>query len=336
MATYDNIRLEKGLYTTGKSFTGALEALDPSENYKGTALEGLDAFQRQLKRFDIKVGGKNSDSIEKFFRTTESAALFPEYVSRAVHQGFTENDLVSRIVATTTDIDSLDYRSLAVDMTKREDMLKDIMEGTHIPETRVSVKENLVKLRKTGRMLTASYEAIKYQRIDLFTIALRQIGHSIANTQFHNAVTELMNDDGSGQELEPITVESLDALSYSDLINLWASFRSFKLTTLIVGTDVISKLLKMDEFRDSAAGLNFHATGNLITPFGAEIIYFPDLPADKIIALDKSSALERVQAGGIVTDFDKLIDRQLERASVTSTTGFAKIYNDATRFLVMG
>ncbi len=336
MATYDNIRLEKGLYTTGKSFTVALEALDPSENYKGTALEGLDAFQRQLKRFDIKVGGRNSDSIEKFFRTTESAALFPEYVSRAVHQGFTENDLVSRIVATTTDINSLDYRSLAVDTTKREDVLKDIMEGTHIPETRVSVKENLVKLRKTGRMITASYEAIKYQRIDLFTIALRQIGHSIANTQFHNAVSEIMADDGSGQDFEPISVESLDALSYNDLITLWASFRSFKLTTLIVGTDVISKLLKMNEFRDSAAGLNFHATGNLITPFGAEIIYFPDLPADKIIALDKSSALERVQAGGIVTDFDKLIDRQLERASVTSTTGFAKIYNDATKFLLMG
>ena len=32
-----------------------LESLDPSENYKGTALEGTDAFQRQLKRFDIRA-----------------------------------------------------------------------------------------------------------------------------------------------------------------------------------------------------------------------------------------------------------------------------------------
>ena len=53
--SYDNIRIEKSLYTTGKSFTQALEALDPSENYKGTSLEGLDAYERQLKRFDIKV-----------------------------------------------------------------------------------------------------------------------------------------------------------------------------------------------------------------------------------------------------------------------------------------
>ena len=32
MSNYENIKLEKGLYTTGKSFTQALESLDPSEN----------------------------------------------------------------------------------------------------------------------------------------------------------------------------------------------------------------------------------------------------------------------------------------------------------------
>ena len=72
--SYDNIRIEKSLYTTGKSFTQALEALDPSENYKGTSLEGLDAYERQLKRFDIKVSGENCDTVSKFFQTTDSAA----------------------------------------------------------------------------------------------------------------------------------------------------------------------------------------------------------------------------------------------------------------------
>ena len=50
---YENVKLEKGMYgQSGRSFLKVLESLDPSENYKGTALEGLDAFQRQLKRFD--------------------------------------------------------------------------------------------------------------------------------------------------------------------------------------------------------------------------------------------------------------------------------------------
>ncbi len=333
MATFDNIRLEKGLYTLGKSFTEALESLDPSENYAGTSLEGLDAYQRQLKRFDIKVGGRNSDSIEKFFRTTDSAALFPEYISRAVWQGYEENDLLSKIIATTTVIDGLDYRSLAVDISELENTLTAVNEGAFIPETKVSVKDNLVELKKYGRMLTASYEAIKFQRLDLFTIALKQIGASIARTQFADAVNAILGDDGSGKGADRIEVSSLQNFGYENLVSLWTAFDKFNLTTIIAPSALVSLILKMDEFRDSAAGLNFHATGNLVTPFGAELIHMPSLASDTLIGLDRSSTLERVQAGPLTTEFDKLIDRQLERASVTLTSGFAKIYNDAAKIV---
>ena len=41
--TYDNLRLEKGMYgEAGRSFSQVLEAADPSENYRGTPLEGLE------------------------------------------------------------------------------------------------------------------------------------------------------------------------------------------------------------------------------------------------------------------------------------------------------
>ena len=69
---FDNVRLEKGMYhEAGKSFTQVLEKMDPSEQYRGTALEGLDAYQRQLKRFDIRVKGAGSDLVDKFFRSEE-------------------------------------------------------------------------------------------------------------------------------------------------------------------------------------------------------------------------------------------------------------------------
>ena len=91
MAYFENISLEKGMYhVPGKSFTQVLEELDHSENYRGTPLEGLDAYQRQLKRFDIKVGGPESGSVESFFQCGSSAALFPEYVARAVKLGRSE------------------------------------------------------------------------------------------------------------------------------------------------------------------------------------------------------------------------------------------------------
>ena len=50
---------------------------------------------------------------------------------------------------------------------------------TLIPTTEVRIQENQVKLHKRGRMLVASYEAVKYQRLDLFSVMLRQIGAQI-------------------------------------------------------------------------------------------------------------------------------------------------------------
>ena len=195
---YENLKLEKGMYAqSGKSFSRVLESLDPSENYRGTALEGLDAFQRQLKRFDIHVKGAGSDMVEKFFHTTDSAVLFPEFVSRVVRQGM-ESDILPEITATTTNFDGMDYRTIASVPTDDDKALRRVEEGAVLPTTAIRTQENLVKLHKRGRMLVASYEAIRFQRLDLFSVTLRQIGAYIARMHLDDAVQVLMNGDGNG------------------------------------------------------------------------------------------------------------------------------------------
>ncbi|MCI7334580.1 MAG: phage major capsid protein [Oscillospiraceae bacterium] len=333
MAVYENIKLEKGLYTTGKSFTEALEALDPSENYIGTELEGLDAYQRQLKRFSIKVSGKGSDRVEKFFKTSDSAALFPEYISRAVRAGIDENNLLDKIVATTTNVEALDYRTITSVPSEEDKTLVLVNEGEAIPETQVKTQENLVKLRKRGRMLVASYEAIRFQRLDLFTVTLRQIGAYIAKAQLKDAVDVLMNGDGNDNAITASTVAAEGTLAYGDLVDFWNSFDPYTLNCIIASPSMASKILKLSEMRDAAAGLNFHSTGNLVTPFGAELVKSSAVAENKLIGLDRTCALELVTAGGVTTEFDKLIDRQLERAAITSIAGFAKIYTPASKAL---
>ncbi|MGN0468796.1 MAG: phage major capsid protein [Acutalibacteraceae bacterium] len=333
MANYENIRLEKGLYTTGKSFTQALEELDPSENYKGTSLEGLDAYQRQLKRFGIRICGKGSDTVEKFFKTTDSAALFPEYISRAVAQGIAENDILPKIVATVTEISGYDYRTVASVPTESALELKKIEEGGAIPETAVRISENLVKLQKRGRILIASYEALRFQRLDLFTVMLKQIGAYIAKTQLKDAIDVLMNGDGNENAIETKTTAVSGTLDYSDMVDFWNGFDPYTMNTIIASPDMTAKLLKLSAFQDAAAGLDFHASGKLITPFGAELLKSSSVGEGVLIGLDRNCALEQVQAGSVMTEFDKLIDRQLERASITSICGFAKIFTGASKAL---
>lgn len=328
--SFDNLKLEKGLYTTGKSFTSALEELDPSENYVGTELEGLDAYQRQLKRFDIKVSGVGSDPVSKFFSTSDSAALFPEYISRAVKQGLTDANIVDDLVASTTIVDSLDYR--AIESVNTNDAVNDegyIGEGAFIPETVIKTKETLTPLYKRGKMLVASYEAIKSQKLDVFTVALKQIGEYIAGCQLLDLLKLLISDED--RYVDRIKEGET---SYDDLVNLWSKFHPYNMDRMVIGTKTLTELLKLPEFKDSMAGLTFHGTGDMITPFGAKIVRAPSYFDDSIIGLDKSYAVEKVQFGDIVTDFDKLIDRQLERATVTSTVGFSTIFDDACRVLV--
>ena len=333
---YDNLRVEKGMYRQeGMSFTQVLESLDPSENYRGTALEGTDAFQRQLKRFGIRAKGAGSSPVEKFFRTMDSAVLFPEYIARTVRQGMEENDILPAITATTTIIDAMDYRSIYSVPTDDDMELKDVEEGATIPETEVKTKEHLISLSKRGRMLVASYEAIRFQKLDLFSVMLRQIGAHIQKQQLSDAVDVLINGDDNDNAAVQYTIGTTPisgtkgTLGYDQLVEFWGQFDPFTMNTLLCSTGCMTKMLKIPELQNPLTGLNFQGTGKLTTPLGAQLHRTSAVADGVIIGLDNRYALEQVRAGDVLVEYDKLIDRQLERAAITSIAGFGKICTGA-------
>ena len=337
---YDNLKLEKGMYRQeGMSFTQVLESLDPSENYRGTALEGTDAFQRQLKRFGIRAKGAGSSPVEKFFRTLDSAVLFPEYIARTVRQGMEENDILPSIVSTTTVIDSLDYRSIYSVPTNEDKELKDVAEGDEIPTTEVKTKEHLVSLTKRGRMLVASYEAIRFQKLDLFGVMLRQIGAYIQKQQLADAVNVLVNGDGNDNAAIQYTVGTSPisgtkgTLGYDQLVEFWGQFDPYTMNTILCSTPTMTNLLKIPELQNPMTGLNFQGTGKLSTPLGAQLHRTSVVADGVIIGLDNRYALEQVRAGDVMVEYDKLIDRQLERAAITTICGFGKICTEAAAVL---
>ena len=337
---YDNLKLEKGMYRQeGMSFTQVLESLDPSENYRGTALEGTDAFQRQLKRFGIRAKGAGSSPVEKFFRTMDSAVLFPEYIARTVRQGMEENDILPAITATTTVIDAMDYRSIYSVPTDEDKALQDVEEGGAIPETEVKTKEHLVSLTKRGRMLVASYEALRFQKLDLFSVMLRQIGAHIQKQQLADAVKVLMNGDGNDNAAAVYTVGTSPisgtkgTLGYDQLVEFWGQFDPYTMNTMLCSTNTMTKMLKIPELQNPLTGLNFQGTGKLTTPLGAQLHRTSAVADGVIIGLDNRYALELVRAGDVLVEYDKLIDRQLERAAITSISGFGKICADAAKVL---
>ena len=130
------------------------------------------------------------------------------YIARSVRQGMEETDLLPQLTAAVTRFDGMDYRSITSEAGGEEKELRRVDEGTEIPSTTVKVQENLVKLHKRGRMLVASYEAIRFQRLDLFSVTLRQIGAYIARMHLKDAIDVLMNGDGNNNAADAYEIGS--------------------------------------------------------------------------------------------------------------------------------
>lgn len=330
MAFCDTIKLEKGMYNiSGKSFTTVLEDLDPSENYKGTSLEGLDAYQRQLKRFNIKVSGRGCDKVEKFFSTPDSAILFPEFLSRAIKQGLTACDVIPEITAVNTIIDGIDYRAIKSETATATQ--NDATEGNALREVSVRTDSSLVSLKKYGRLFSSSYEALRFQNLDVVAVIFKKIGMDIANEQMLDAVSALVSSGSSAAtEVEP---ETPGTLTYTDLLTLWKNFNPYRPNVMMASSTTIKEILSLPAMQDAEAGLAFHGTGNLVTPLGAKLVMVKGLEDGKIITIDSNFALQMIQSGDVIVEYDKVIDKQLERATISVTAGFSRIFRDAVKVL---
>ena len=154
-----------------------------------------------------------------------------------------------------------------------------------------------------------------------------------------DAIDVLLNGDGNDNPAQEFTVGSdpiggaAGTLTYDDLVDFWAQFEPYEMNTLLVSGDMMRQMLKMDEFQNPLTGLNFQGTGKLATPLGATLLRTSALESGKLIGLDKNYALEMVQGSDVMVEYDKLIDRQLERAAITSISGFAKLFTDAAKVL---
>lgn len=312
---YNDIKLEKGMYNlSGKNFTSVLEELDPSAAYIGTDLEPLDAFERQLKRYNIKIKGENCDRVEKFFNTTDTAVLFPEYVKRCISKGFDET-VLSSVTAAQTVCESSQY--LGCTMTDNAEY-KTTAQASSFPVADVREGTTAVSLEKFGRVISASYEAVRKQRLEVFGVMLRSIGVKLALSVVRKAMAILAED---AQNI------SVSSLTYSSLAELYGSFDCFDMTTIIANPAAASVIAAMEQLSDTRKD----ADGKLILPFGSELVKTSAVDENIIIGIDRNYALEFITSSGLVLETDKLIDRQLDQITVSISCGFRKIMPEAVR-----
>ena len=319
---YHDVKLEKGLYhLAGKSFLQALEDADPSAQYANTPLARLDAYERQLKRFDIRVSGPGCDRVEKFFTTTESAVLFPEFIRRAVVQGMQEA-VLSELSAAVTRCESNRYQG--VELTDSA-AYSTTSQSTAMPASTITEASGTVTLSKYGRVIKASYEAVRQQKLDVFALMLRRVGRRLADSVVSAAVTTLKTG------LTPSSISGA-SLTYADLAALYGSFTGFNMKVMLASPAVMAQILVMDQMLKAYS----EDVTEIRLPFGTKLINCQQLDNNTIIGLDADFALEQIQSSDVVLETDKLIDCQLDYIGISVNIGFRRLMDDAVKVLSLG
>lgn len=295
----------------------------------------------------VRVKGAGADRLEKLFATTASAVLFPVYVETQVMAGILATPILADLIATETQINSHLYASLALADAQADRELRLLGEGATLPTTRIATADRGICLYKFGRMLEATYEALRLQRMNVISLFLQRVGRQIAIDETDWAIETLIAGDGNaGSAID--NTNDLDAdvqgtLDYDELVKLKLAFADgYDMTTAVTktgtGTYGLRAILNMAEFKDPMAGFTFQRSGILPGPMGAtwhrwDSVAAPHYVTQCILALDNRAALEQVTEQGVMTESDRLIDKQFERTAISKWTGFAKLDYNAVKVL---
>ncbi len=319
---YKNLKLEKGMYhITGKSFTEVLESMDPSSAYADTPLAGLDAYERQLKRFDIHVSGVHCDRVEKFFSTTDSAVLFPEFIRRAIRSGV-EQSILSDITAVHSTCECGEYQPAVFSDNTAYGTA--VTQGNSLPTASYLESSSTTQLDKYGRSIHASYEAVRRQRLDGFSVLLRTVGIRLANALLLKAISTLEATSGS-----LIDAAATGTVAYADLTALYGEFSNYDMTHILATPSVAAMIMALDQMKEMAST----QPSSILLPFGSKLCKCAGMSADYIIGLDSRFGLEMITGGDLLLETDKLIDSQLDVITVSIRVAFRTLLTDAVHVL---
>jgi hypothetical protein len=328
-------RLGRNLAASGMSL-GAVAAMRPQIERTAHMFAGLE------KELSVR-GISGSDTVEQaFFSSTNgpSQPLFPVYLAAKIIAGHLATSLVPNLIAADMRVNSHVQEKVTISDTGTTRALKVVDEGVDLPKVSISRTNGSVSLLKYGKILEASYESIRLLHLDIIGLQMSRIGAQIGIDESDDCLEVLSQGDGnSGTSLTMLSAEVAGVLDYDELVRLFLAFPiGYQMRHAVVNDTLLRTILNMAEFKDAMQGFHFQSTGVLPGPMGATFHRWTSTGSagfgtDKIIAVDNSAAIIRLQEGDLLEEADRLIDKQIERRSMSQWVGFQKWDNNATQGL---
>lgn len=328
-----SIDITRDLYLDAEARGMTLSELLESDDFDPSPVGcPLDAFERQLALAGVKLTGRTPSTVEQFYQ--KAPALLPEFILREIKRGQSMRPELARLVANTTTAATNRYTPFHIDTTDTSKFsLRPIGEGAEIPALVVTEQNHAVVVKDFGLALKASYKSLRYRTTSQFRVLLWYIGFKMQTDKIGMIVDVIINGDGNSNAASIINVATSGALTYADLINLWANFTPYEMNTLVCHINSLKSILTMTEFKDPLVGYRFQQAGDLFSPLGASLVRCDDVPTDYIIGLDNRFAIEEVITQPLMVEYDKIIEQRFEEAVISESVAYAKVLKGASAIL---
>lgn len=364
----------KDAYTLGMNLSRYLESLDPtSQHPQGTQ---SDAFNRALAACNIRTQsipelGITASTLEDVVKHRQAQHLAIEIISRAyravVHgkrtpsigslEGLPGSFInqysypatprgtplsaaipLAELVGQTTGINTNYYRPFYIgDVSKATAR---VVEAAEIPAVRIATSEHTITLKKFGRRIDVTYEALRKIPIDLLSIYVQRIAIKVETDKVDTVVGVLISGDGnSGTAATSYNMTSLDASATGGNLTLkaWLAFKMkfvnpFMMTHVLGQSDPMLKLFLLNTGSGNIPLVMMGGIGGAqgITPInqtlggGERGGWLSAVTADKLLGFDRRFAVERVfEIGANIQETDRDVKSQINSLVLSEVEGYA-------------
>lgn len=258
---------------------------------------------------------------------------------------------VSELVARTQGIPGTTYRPFYVEDVDRAEVNMRVGQSADIPVVSLKQSDKTIILKKYGRMIKASYEALRYMPIDVFSFFVMRVAMAVEAEKVDKILDVLINgDEGGSPTPQNFNAVDLDSTSddYDLTLKTWLRWKMkfknpFMLTHTLSKDDTAIKAMLLNVGNANIPLVN---AGALIGAQSVEPInsladrtragWLDSAPNNVFVGFDKRLAVERIfEIGGNVQETDRWIENQTEGLTQTETEAFAIIEPEAVKTLTL-
>lgn len=279
--------------------------------------------------------------IGKDVSTTSQQTLFPIYYGAQIQAGRLSMPILDRLLASMVSVngDTAKHAELS-DIGWERGATTPVGQGARSNTTNIRAVERTVYLQKFMYIAQITYEAMRRQRLPLFSTQLQRIGQQLQILLTNYVLNVIISGDGDSAAA---TTVANSGSAYADIVTAFLSFpQAYSPNMLVANATTLARILNMPEFKDPLAGFQFQNRGIIPTPLGLDLVRWDVVTGEApsayasttMVMLDTSlAAIGYQEGGGLMVETERVIDSQFEQVVTSIYFGAAVWDRQAARLL---